>query len=133
GNRRELPRSRVAGHRLVPHSGFEGSPCGWTHPLLEVERLGRGGSGAPERLVGCDRPDEAGELAGAGDDDLLVRLAAPGHALPACVEALLAAPGALDEGSFVAALATGELVADLRPPWACQADSTKSRRTWLLP
>src|SRR5438874_13774854 len=69
GNRRELPRSSVAGHRpgLVPHRGFEGSPCGWTHPLLEFERLGW--SAASEWLLGGDRPDEAGELAGAGDDD----------------------------------------------------------------
>jgi putative transposase len=39
--RRELPRSRVAGQRPepVPHRGFEGSACGWTHPLLGVERL----------------------------------------------------------------------------------------------
>jgi hypothetical protein len=40
GNRRELPLSKVAGHRrAVPHRACEGSPCGWTHPLLEVERL----------------------------------------------------------------------------------------------
>src|SRR5262249_37825596 len=41
GNRRELPLSKVAGHRpgLAPHRACEGSPCGWTHPLLEVERL----------------------------------------------------------------------------------------------
>jgi hypothetical protein len=40
GNRRELPRSKVAGQREpVPHRGLEGSPCGRTHPLLEVERL----------------------------------------------------------------------------------------------
>ena len=45
-------------------------------------------SGAAKWLLGRDRPDEAGELAGAGDDDLLVRLAAPGHPLPAGVEAL---------------------------------------------
>ena len=38
GNRRELPRSSVAGHRVVPHRGFEDSPCGWAHPLLETER-----------------------------------------------------------------------------------------------
>src|SRR5213592_4440974 len=81
GNRRELPRSSVAGHRLVPHRGFEGSPCGWTHPLLQAERLIEEWSGAPERLVGRDRPDEAGELAGAGDDDLLLWLAACGHPL----------------------------------------------------
>ena len=49
-----------------------------------------------EGLVGGDRPDEAGELAGAGDDDLLLRFAAAGHPLPALVEALLAAPGALE-------------------------------------
>jgi hypothetical protein len=30
-------------------------------------------------LLGRDRPDEAGELAGAGDDDLLLRLASAGH------------------------------------------------------
>ena len=40
GNRRELPRSKVAGHRLaVPHRALEGSPCGRAHPLLEAERL----------------------------------------------------------------------------------------------
>src|SRR6266511_4023300 len=42
GNRRELPPSKVAGHRqAAPHRAFEGSPCGRTHPLLEVERLGK--------------------------------------------------------------------------------------------
>src|SRR6266498_2133748 len=75
-----------------------------------------GCSGAPERLVGCDRPDEAGELAGAGDDDLLLRLAAAGHPLPALEEPLLAAPGSLDHDRVLAALAAGELVAELRPP-----------------
>src|SRR5213593_2465996 len=40
GNRRELPQSKVAGRRqAAPHRAFEGSPCVWTHPLLEVERL----------------------------------------------------------------------------------------------
>ena len=40
GNRRELPLSKVAGHRRgVPHRAFEGSPCGRAHPLLEAERL----------------------------------------------------------------------------------------------
>ncbi len=41
GNRRELPRSSVAGHRPepVPHRGFEGSPCGRAHPLLEIKRV----------------------------------------------------------------------------------------------
>jgi hypothetical protein len=39
-NRRELPRSKVAGHRqAVPHRAHEGSPCGRAHPLLEDERL----------------------------------------------------------------------------------------------
>jgi len=37
------------------------------------------GSGCAERLLGCDRPAEAGELARTGDDNLLVRLAATGH------------------------------------------------------
>src|SRR5207249_4498005 len=73
-------------------------------------------SGGAEGLVGGDRPDEAGELAGAGDDDLLLWLAAAGHALPALVEPLLAAPGAFDHDGVLAALAAGELVADLRPP-----------------
>src|SRR5207247_5959878 len=43
GNRRELPLSKVAGHRpgLVPHRAVEGSPCGRTQPLLEVERFDR--------------------------------------------------------------------------------------------
>ena len=40
GNRRELPRSKLAGHRrAVPHRTLEGSPCGRTHPLLEAERF----------------------------------------------------------------------------------------------
>src|SRR3954453_3757759 len=40
GNRRELPRSKVAGHRrAVPHKARGGSPFGRAHPLLEVERL----------------------------------------------------------------------------------------------
>jgi hypothetical protein len=43
GNRRELSRSKVAGQRgAVPHRAVEGSPCGRTHPLLEVERLVEG-------------------------------------------------------------------------------------------
>src|SRR5262245_8241564 len=114
GVRRELPRSKVAGHRrAVPHRALEGSPCGRAHPLLKAESLVER-SGAAEWLVGCDRPDEAGELAGAGDDDLLLRLAGAGHPLPALVEALLAAPGALDHDGVLAALAAGQLVADLR-------------------
>ena len=36
--------------------------------------------------------------------------------MPALVEALLAAPGALEHGRVLAAAAAGELVADLRPP-----------------
>ena len=40
GNRRELPRSSVAGHRVVPHRTFEGSPCGGAHPLLQPARAG---------------------------------------------------------------------------------------------
>src|SRR5712692_11856522 len=40
GNRRELPLSKVAGHRVVvPHRTLEGSPCGRAHPLLQAERL----------------------------------------------------------------------------------------------
>jgi hypothetical protein len=41
GNRRELPLSKVAGRRpgLAPHRACEGCPCGWTHPLLEAERV----------------------------------------------------------------------------------------------
>ena len=52
GNRRELPLSKVAGRqaRLAPHRACEGSPCGWTHPLLEAERLG---SNAQTLLSGC--------------------------------------------------------------------------------
>src|SRR6266516_6911606 len=74
-----------------------------------------GGSGVAEWLLGRDRPDEVGELAGAGDDDFLLRFAAAGHPLPALVEALLAAPGALNDDGVLAALAAGELVADRRP------------------
>jgi hypothetical protein len=72
----------------------------------------RGASGPPERLVGGDRPDESGELAGDGDDDFLVRLAAAGYPLPAAVQALVGAPGALEHERVLAALARGELLAD---------------------
>src|SRR5207245_7069619 len=106
----------VAGHPMrVPHRGFEGSPCGRTHPLLRAERL----AGFQVLRSGCSvaiAPDEAGELARAGDDDLLLGFAASGHPLPALVEALLAAPGALDNHRVLATVAAGELVADLRPP-----------------
>jgi hypothetical protein len=61
-----------------------------------------------ERLVGGERRDEPGEFAGAGDNDLLVGLAAGGHPPPALVKALLAAPGALDHRGVLAALAAGE-------------------------
>ena len=116
GNRRELPRSSVAGHRrAVPHRGCEGSPSGWTHPLLEAERFCLASGGA-EWLLGRDRPDEAGELAGAGDNDLLARLAAGGHPSPAPVEALLAAPGAGADERVLEMLTLREPLADLRSP-----------------
>ena len=67
-------------------------------------------------MFGRDCPDEAGEFAGAGDDDLLVWLAAGGHPLPALVEPLLAAPGAFDYRCVLAAVAARELLADGRPP-----------------
>ncbi len=69
---------------------------------------------AAEWLLCRDRPDEAGELAGASDDDLLLRFAAAGHPLPAGVEALLAAPCALDHKGVLAALAAREVIADAR-------------------
>jgi hypothetical protein len=67
GSRRELPPSKVAGHRPgpAPHRAFEGSPCGRAHPLLEDERPLS--STSSEWLVGRERPHEPGELAGAGD------------------------------------------------------------------
>ncbi len=40
GNRRELPRSKVAGRPgRVPRRTLEGSPRGRAHPLLEIERV----------------------------------------------------------------------------------------------
>jgi len=80
-------------------------------------------------LVGRDRPDEAGELAGGRDDDLLVRLAAAGHPLPAAVQALLGAPRVLEHERVLAALAGGERLADARAPAPAPAASTSSRRT----
>ena len=71
-------------------------------------------SGAPERLLGRDRPHEPGELARAGDDDLLGGLAAGRHPLPASIQALLTAPGTLDGDDVLAYLATAKLVADGR-------------------
>ena len=114
GNRRELPLSSVAGHRwwLVPHRWFEGSPCGLAHPLLETEGMVVC-SGSVEWLVGHDCPDEAGRFAGAGDNDLLLGLAASVHSLPAFVEPLLATPRSFESERVVPLLATGELVADL--------------------
>jgi hypothetical protein len=113
GNRRGLPRSKVAGHRPrpMPHRTFEGSPCGRAHPLLAAEGDDEF-SGVVQRLFGCDRPDEAGELTRAGDDDLLVRLAAGSHPPPAPVQALLGAPGALDHRRVGPTLAAGQPIAD---------------------
>src|SRR5881394_997259 len=114
GNRRELPLSMVAGHRVVPRRSIEGSPCGWTHPLFEAE--GGCWSGVSKGLFGGDRPDEAGEFACAGDHDFLFWFAARGHPLPAAVESLLAAPGAFDVGRALSALAAFELGAELGAP-----------------
>lgn len=110
-NRRELPRSSVAGHRMVPHrtSRF----YVWSGASAARGREGLW-SAASEWLLGRDRPDEAG-VARAGDDDLLWWFAAAGHPLPALVEALLTAPGALDDDGVLAALAASEFVADGRP------------------
>src|SRR4051812_39141755 len=103
GVRRELPRSTVAGRpgERVPHRCCEGSPSGRDRPPPHARR--RRWSGRPDRLVGGDRPDEPGELAGAGDDDLLVGLAAAGHPLPAAVQTLLAAPRAPPHGGGLVA------------------------------
>jgi hypothetical protein len=91
----------------------------WAHPLLETERPC--GSGAPKWLFGGDRPDEAGELASAGDDDLLLGFAAAGHPLPALVETLLAAPGALDGFS------PEECSAGTRPTKAMNSSALRKR------
>jgi len=129
GNRRELARSGVAGRRwggrleearvlrvvgLIRCSGSSGPalaqpPClsGWSVAIAQTN---------------------PGEFAGAADDDLLVGLAAGGPPPPALVNALLAAPGALDDGGVLAALAAGQLVADLGRRRAFQAASTRSRR-----
>jgi hypothetical protein len=64
----------------------------------------QGPSGDAGWLLRRDRRDEAGELARAGNDDLLMRFAAAGHPQPACVKALLAAPGALNDDCVLAAL-----------------------------
>ena len=55
-----------------------------------------------------------GELAGAGDDDLLVGLAAAGHPAPAAMQPLLTAPCALENLRVLAALAARELRTDRR-------------------
>src|SRR5437870_12868744 len=115
GNRRELPRSSVAGRRRlpVPHRRVEGPPCGRAHFAAPAASFRRSALRS-QRLVGGDRPDEAGELAGAGDDDLLARLAARGQPAPAPVEALLAAPGAAADDWILLVLAAGEPFTDLR-------------------
>src|SRR5436309_2482106 len=106
GNRRELARSSVAGRRRAPapHRGYEGPPWGWAHSATPAASSS---AVCPEWLLGADRPDEAGEPAGAGDDDLLVWFAAGGHSPPALVEPLLAAPGTSEHGGVLAALAAG--------------------------
>ena len=138
GNCRELPRSSVAGHRWgwVPHRFCGGFPCGGAHPLLQPVRAGGccWCSGARvEWLVGGDRLDGPGELAGGRDDDLLVRLAVGGHPGPAAVQALLGAPRALECQRVLAALAGGERLADAGTLARMPGGSTSSRRTWPLP
>src|SRR5436190_15868436 len=106
GNRRELPLSKVAGHRrAVPRRACDGWRCGWTHPLRKAERV-------DDQVLLSGRSvaiaqTNPGELAGAGDDDRLVCLAAAGHPLPALVEPLLPAPSALDHRGVLAAVASG--------------------------
>ena len=51
----------------------------WVGPLLFRPRGPGVGLAGPEGLVGRDRPDEPGELAGARDDGLLTRFPAAGH------------------------------------------------------
>ena len=77
--RRELPRSEDASYRRsrVSHSSLEGSPF----DSRPISSLGQGG------------PDETGEFAGHGGNDMLFGLAACGEPLIAAVQALLGAPG----------------------------------------
>jgi hypothetical protein len=62
-----------------------------------------GSLGHRQGFVGDDRPDEPGRLAGARDGDLLRGLAAAGDPLPAAVQALLGAPGTLEDGGVLVA------------------------------
>ena len=113
GNRRELPRSRVAGHwpRPVPHRGLEGSPCGRAHPLLEPFLLRCSSAAARSRSPRRSRRARGRKRRRSSETACRGR---PSE--PAAVQPLLAAPSALDDEGVLAALAAGELVADLRPP-----------------
>jgi hypothetical protein len=112
GIRRELPRSSVAGRPVGCRIGEARVLLlgGTAHqPTLEPVS-----SGCPQWLLSGDCPHEPGELAGARDDDLLVRLAAAAHPLPPSMQSLLAAPRALEDLRVLAALAARELIADRR-------------------
>ena len=86
--------------------------------LIEQSRVPAAwGPGAPApRPVGCwaglvgggGGPEEAGQFAGAGDDDDVVGLAAGAHALMDAVESLLGAVGDLQDVVWLAELAVGQ-------------------------
>ncbi len=103
----------------------------WLDASAARDREG-GRSGVSERLVGRDCPDEAGELAGAGNDDLLLRFAAASRRLPTLVEAILAAPGAFDVGRLLAAVG-GRVGSRLSAAGGRARSTRRSRRAWLLP
>ena len=98
-------RRRIDEPRVLLLDGFS------RHPALDPDSPL---TGALERLLGSDRPDEAGELPGAGNNCLLRRLAAAVHPLPALVGAPLGAPGMLGHPGLLASLPALQLIAHLR-------------------
>ena len=98
--RRELPRSKSASSRPEPvsHRTLEDSPF----------------DNRPIRSVGQGGPDEAGELAGDGGDDVLFRFAARGDRAIAAMQPLLRGPRLRDDGRRRTALSRPQRVADER-------------------
>ena len=77
--------------------------------------LWSGGRGCQPALVGgCCCPEEAGKLAGARDDDHVVRLAAGAHAVVDAMQALLGAISDLQDMVGLTLLAVAEVHPDPR-------------------
>src|ERR1700752_2288274 len=96
--RRELPRTEDASWR--PGSLSQQFSRGFSFRRRPISSLGQ------------RRPDEAGELAGDGGDDMLFGFAARGEPLVAAIQSLLRVPGRDQRRGWRTLVASTQLLAD---------------------